>query len=180
MKPDAESPESQIVMSPKTICAFLALAAIASGSALMQSSCRYFEERSEQVDVRPPLEPRQLVDSLIQSGNDLRRLDELDLEGTADLRTSERTRVQSRISDVANGHARKYRENLLELARLPQNRVNDEIAASLASEKTVRDLPEIVKVIELHLRLVRADTPPSERRIVWDFGNLRYAQESGR
>jgi len=158
----------------------IAVALMVSSIALMQGSCRPFEEQPEGVDVIPPPSPSQLVDSLIQSGNDLRRLDVLDLEGTAGLSSSERERTRTKILDVASGHARKYRDNLLQFARLPQQRAKDEINASLAANRKISGLPDIFKVIELHLRLVRADTPPSESRIIWDFGNLRYANPTER
>lgn len=158
----------------------IAVALMVFSFSLIQSGCRPFEEPPEGVDVTPPPSPSQLVDSLIQSGNDLRRLDVLDLEGTAGLSSSERERTRTKILDVASGHARKYRDHLLQFAKLPQQRAKDEINAHLAANRGISTLSGIVKVIELHLRLVRADTPPSESRIIWDFGNLRYASPAGR
>lgn len=158
----------------------IAVALMVSSLALIQGSCRPFEEKPNEGNVIPPSSPSQLVDSLIQSGNDLRRLDVLDLEGTAGLSASERERTRTKILDVASGHAQKYRDHLLQFARLPLHRAKDEINDSLAANRKISGLPDIVKVIELHLRLVRADTPPSESRIIWDFGNLRYANPTER
>lgn len=158
----------------------VALALIVSSLALLQGSCRPYEEQPEEVDIRQAPAPWQLVDTLIQSGNDLRQLDVLDIEGTAGLRSSEREQVRTKILGVASGHARKYRDHLLQLARLPQQRAKNEIDARLAANRKISRLHDIVKVMDLHLRLVRADTPPSESRIIWDFGNLRYANSSER
>lgn len=158
----------------------VAMALMVVGFALSQGSCRPFEEHPDEVDVIPPPSASQLVDSLIQSGNDLRRLDVLDIEGTAGLRSSERERMRTKILDVASGHARKYRDHLLELGRHSPQRVKDEMNTRLRSKGRIDGLPDIARVIDLHLRLVRADTPPSESRIIWDFGNLRYAQPAER
>lgn len=149
------------------------------GFAMVQGGCRSVQESPEEVQPKRP-GSRELIDSLIESGADLRRLDVIDLKGTAGFRSSERTRIQSRISSVASGHAMKYRNHLLELARFSPRHTKDELDARLISEDKIRDLPDLVKVIDLHLRLVRANTPPSESRIIWDFSNLHYLNPSSR
>lgn len=155
------------------VSVFVAL--IMPGFALIQGSCRPIEEQPEQVEGRSPPATSQLVDSLIQSGDNLRRLDVLDLEGTAGLSLSERERMRTKLIEVAGGHARKYRDHLLQFAKFSPQRMKDEINISLAANRKTSGLSEIVKVIELHLRLVKVENPPSESRIIWDFGNLRYA-----
>jgi hypothetical protein len=142
--------------------------------AVILGSCRLIEKQSKKVEFKPASEIWQIVDSLILSGNDLRRLDVLALEGTAGLSSSECKRTRSKILEVASGHARKYRGHMLQLAKLPKNRADDEIHARSAANGKVANLVEIIKVIDLHLRLARAETPPSESRIIWDYGNLRY------
>lgn len=168
-------PKLQFQRSPGMMFIPGVVALMVSSFALSQVSCRPFEEQPDEVDISPPPSTLQLVDSLIQSGNDLRRLDILDLEGTAGLSSSERERMRTKILDVASAHARKYRDHLLQLAKLPQQRTKDEIDVRIGADRKIPGLPDIVKVIELHLRLVRAGSPPSESRIIWDFGNLRYA-----
>lgn len=158
----------------------IVLAAMIPGFVLMQGSCTSFKNKPDDVEVRLPLEPWQLCDSLIQSGNALRRLDVLDLEGTAGLGTAERERMRKKILGVASGHARKYHEHLLELAMLPPQRVKRVFSDRPAGKGKISRVPDIVQVIELHLRLVRSDTPPSESRVTWDFGNLRYANPPAR
>lgn len=152
------------------------VAVAVSTLALMQGSCKPIEKQPEEAEAKPSIEPWQRVDSLMLSGNDLRRLDVLDLEGTAELSSSARERMRTKILDLASGHARKYRDHLIQLAKLPKKRVTEEINARADANGKITNLPAILKVIDLHLRLTRADTPPSESRIIWDFGSLRYAR----
>lgn len=140
----------------------------------------------------------QLVSDMMLAGGALQKVDVLDMEGTAGLKSGQRTRFQTKLQEVAEDYARKYRDDLLRLAKFPIGRVEDAFAIRLRTESNNRGIPgrrkgppwdaiemrtgikskehsvETAKTIQIHLRLTRAKVPPSHSEIIRDFRNLRY------
>ncbi len=118
--------------------------------------------------------PEILLDRLATEGTALRKVDVIDMEGTAGLRTGQRATYQTKIQNLAANYARKYRDGLQHLALLPQRGVDEALAARLQTEVDIENSKLIASTIQLHLRKARAKMPPSQSEIIRDYGSLRY------
>ena len=116
----------------------------------------------------------QLVSDMMLAGGALQKVDVLDMEGTAGLKSGQRTRFQTKLQKVADDYAHKYRDDLLRLANFSTGRVEDALAMRLRTESNKAHSMETSKTIQIHLRLARAQVPPSHSEIIRDFRNLRY------
>jgi hypothetical protein len=153
--------------------AAVAVAFLALGCVLLFSGCRALANWMGRPAADEP-DPEFLLDRLTSAGLALRKMDVLDLEGTAGLRSDQRSTYQAKLQGLANDYARKYRDDLIQLARLQRRGVDAALAPRLKAETGSANSKGIAATIELHLRLARAKVPPSQSDVIRDYRNLRY------
>jgi len=118
--------------------------------------------------------PDILLDRLAAAGTALRKADVIDMEGTAGLRSGQRASYQIKLQNLADNYSRKYRDDLIHLALLPQREVDEALAARLKTGGDAENSKLIAFTIELHLRMARAKMSPSNFEIIRDYSSLRY------
>ena len=162
------SPISPLFAGIRTATAFFVLSTV-----LLFSGCRTLANWFGRPTVDEP-SPIILLDRLTSAGNALRTMDVLEMEGTAGLRSGQRSSYQSKLQVLAENYASKYRGDLLNLALLPRRGVDAALQVRLKTEADSANPKGIAATLELHLRMARAKVPPSQSDIIRDYRNLRY------
>jgi len=143
------------------------------GSVLFVSGCESLPQWLGGPAASDP-SPGILLDHLFTAGTALRKVDVIDMEGTAGLRSGQRARYQTKLQKLSDNYARKYRDDLQHLVSLPQRGVDKALAVRLNTEVDIANSKLIASTIELHLRKARAKMPPSNFEIIRDYSSLRY------
>jgi hypothetical protein len=122
--------------------------------------------------------PAELVNRLVAVGIGLRKIDSIGNEGAANPKPAKRSDNKFSARRLSESYAAKYLEDIKQLARLPRTEVDKCVAAHLRAKSKNKETREVASVIELHLRMARAEAPPKQADVIEDFANLRYHESN--
>lgn len=163
---------------------------LALGCLLLFCGCESLSQRFGKSAPEEP-SPQILIQRLTSAGLELRKIDIIDMEGTAGLASGQRSRYQAKLQGLAEAYALKYSIDLQRLSNLPRKEVDAALERAGAhnallgvgttgdpklsrQRAELEGVAKIVDTIKLHLRMARAKVSPSQADIIRDYRNLRY------
>ena len=142
---------------------FQNLFAVAAG--LILAACQSASPNTSSPSPAPAHEAQVIVGRLKAEAGALRKLDVLELEGTAGFPAGKRTAYQQRTRELASSYAEQYRQDLGKLLDLPRGAVEEVFEPLVKAESSASPRGGIYQTMSLHQRMARLSSEPSW----WEF-----------